>query len=145
MPHFSFARLYQGFGWVGEWATTRCGLFLYNIHSFRKTITNETIILIYHCSNNFPKENDATTSNLVRLETLYHADQQKTDSYILDLVKWLHHLITAVKRRDHEDIRSLRDKTTYLKKSPPVRLAGVKKPIEDELSKDEMDLLEKVS
>ncbi|KAL5557875.1 hypothetical protein UlMin_034086 [Ulmus minor] len=66
-------KAHQGFGWVGEWANS---------------------------SPEFGK-NTSTHSNLIRLQTLYHADKQKTDLYILELVAWLHHLINLVRNRDN--------------------------------------------
>ncbi|ONK58031.1 uncharacterized protein A4U43_C09F7230 [Asparagus officinalis] len=59
-------KAHHGFGWVGEWANTGTDL------------------------NRSP----GGQSNLIRIETLYHADKDKTENYILDLVIWLHHLIT---------------------------------------------------
>ncbi|CAI9116947.1 OLC1v1018244C1 [Oldenlandia corymbosa var. corymbosa] len=66
-------RAHQGFGWVGEWANT---------------------------GNEFGKKT-STTSNIIRLQTLYHADKKKMDSYILELVTWLHRLISLVRYRDN--------------------------------------------
>ncbi|KAJ6681022.1 FACTOR G putative (DUF668)-RELATED [Salix koriyanagi] len=40
-------------------------------------------------------------SNQIRLQTLYHADKQTTDLYILELVTWLHRLINLARQRDH--------------------------------------------
>ncbi|KAF9620772.1 hypothetical protein IFM89_014505 [Coptis chinensis] len=65
-------KAHQGFGWVGEWANT---------------------------GNEFNKKTSGQY-NLVRLQTLYHAEREKTDSYILELVIWLHHLISLVRQRD---------------------------------------------
>ncbi|GMI82484.1 PSK SIMULATOR 2 [Hibiscus trionum] len=67
-------KAHQGFGWVGEWANT-------GIEFGRSGSTNNT---------------------LTRLQTLYHANKQKTDAYILELVAWLHQLISLAKQRDHE-------------------------------------------
>ncbi|KAL3505404.1 hypothetical protein ACH5RR_035245 [Cinchona calisaya] len=65
-------KAHQGFGWVGEWANT---------------------------GNEFGKKT-CTNTNLIRLQTLYHADKKKMDSYILELVTWLHRLISVVRYRD---------------------------------------------
>ncbi|KAJ3687904.1 hypothetical protein LUZ61_017068 [Rhynchospora tenuis] len=62
-------RAHHGFGWVGEWANTGMEV--------NQRATGQT--------------------NLTRLETLYHADKEKTESYILDLVVYLHHLISLSK------------------------------------------------
>ncbi|KAK3007659.1 hypothetical protein RJ639_014301 [Escallonia herrerae] len=66
-------KAHQGFGWVGEWANT---------------------------GNEFGKKT-STNSNLIRLQTLYHADKQKMDRYILELVTWLHRLISTVRNGDN--------------------------------------------
>ncbi|KAJ4702131.1 DUF668 family protein [Melia azedarach] len=66
-------KAHQGFGWVGEWANTG--------HEFGKSTTK----------NNSP----------TRLQTLYHADKQKTERYILELVIWLNSLISVLRNRDH--------------------------------------------
>ncbi|KAK8585179.1 hypothetical protein V6N13_139114 [Hibiscus sabdariffa] len=67
-------KAHQGFGWVGEWANT---------------------------GNEFGRSG-STNNTLTRLQTLYHANKQKTDAYILELVAWLHQLISLAKQRDHE-------------------------------------------
>ncbi|KAL2468238.1 hypothetical protein Fot_51763 [Forsythia ovata] len=60
-------------GWVGEWANT---------------------------GNEFGKKT-GMQNNLIRLQTLYHADKKKADYYILELVTLLHHLISLVRYRDN--------------------------------------------
>ncbi|KAK2986679.1 hypothetical protein RJ640_020841, partial [Escallonia rubra] len=51
-------------------------------------------------NNEFGKKT-STNSNLIRLQTLYHADKQKMDRYILELVTWLHRLISTVRNGDN--------------------------------------------
>ncbi|KAK6923682.1 protein of unknown function DUF668 [Dillenia turbinata] len=60
------AKAHHGFGWVGEWAGTGSEV------SRKQTV--QTVIM--------------------RIETLYHADKAKTEAYILELVLWLHHLVS---------------------------------------------------
>lgn len=36
-------------------------------------------------------------ADLIKIETLHHADKFKTESYILELIVWLHHLISQSK------------------------------------------------
>ncbi|KAJ1421623.1 hypothetical protein SESBI_13575 [Sesbania bispinosa] len=66
-------KAHQGFGWVGEWANT---------------------------SSDFG-DNTAKESPLIRLQTLYYADKQKIDLYIIELLAWLHHLISSVRSRQN--------------------------------------------
>uniref|UniRef100_A0A0D9YTI5 DUF668 domain-containing protein n=1 Tax=Oryza glumipatula TaxID=40148 RepID=A0A0D9YTI5_9ORYZ len=60
------ARAHHGFGWVGEWANT----------------------------GNDAMRRAAGQPDVIRIETFYHADKAKTEACILDLVLWLHHLIS---------------------------------------------------
>ncbi|GAB4839139.1 hypothetical protein Ancab_028667 [Ancistrocladus abbreviatus] len=41
------------------------------------------------------------SDDLIHLQTLYHADKKKADSYILELMTWLHQLIIAVKQKEY--------------------------------------------
>ncbi|PON70714.1 hypothetical protein PanWU01x14_077400 [Parasponia andersonii] len=65
-------KAHQGFGWVGEWANS---------------------------GPEFGKSTN-THNSLIRLQTLYHADKQRTDLCILELVTWLHQLISLVRHKD---------------------------------------------
>ncbi|CAN1824544.1 Protein PSK SIMULATOR 2 [Linum perenne] len=51
--------------------------------------------------SDYGKTNTAAQGNLIRLQTLYHADKEKTDQNILEAVAWLHHLIKLVRQRDN--------------------------------------------
>ncbi|KAK7279736.1 hypothetical protein RJT34_24793 [Clitoria ternatea] len=62
-------KVHHGFGWVGEWANTGSEV------------------------NRKP----TGQSDLLRIETLHHADKDKTEVYILELVIWLHHLVSQVR------------------------------------------------
>ncbi|XP_078172438.1 protein PSK SIMULATOR 1-like isoform X2 [Carex rostrata] len=63
-------RAHHGFGWVGEWANT---------------------------GGEVRRSNGPVQTEVIRIETLYHADKVKTDAYILDLLTWLHHLISQTR------------------------------------------------
>ncbi|XP_073225431.1 protein PSK SIMULATOR 2-like isoform X2 [Cicer arietinum] len=65
-------KAHQGFGWVGEWANTS---------DFGDNMTKE--------------------SNPIRLQTLYYADKQKIDAYIIELLALIHHLISSVRSRQN--------------------------------------------
>ncbi|GMH00310.1 hypothetical protein Nepgr_002149 [Nepenthes gracilis] len=71
-------KAHHGFGWVGEWANTGSDV-------------NRTT----------PGQN-----NLIRIETLHHADKEKCEAYILDLVVWLHHLISQSRTATNGGVRS---------------------------------------
>eukprot|EP00262_Sarcandra_glabra_P007261 TRINITY_DN1994_c0_g1_i1.p1 TRINITY_DN1994_c0_g1~~TRINITY_DN1994_c0_g1_i1.p1 ORF type:complete len:630 (-),score=85.29 TRINITY_DN1994_c0_g1_i1:94-1983(-) len=84
-------KAHQGFGWVGEWANTGAEL----------------------------NSKTALQNNLIRIQTLYHAEKEKADEYILELVIWLHHLVSQAKQRDQgfkpvESIRSPTRKGSFL-------------------------------
>ncbi|KAL9667822.1 hypothetical protein QQ045_002190 [Rhodiola kirilowii] len=113
-------KAHQGFGWVGEWANT---------------------------GNDFNKKT-AGNHSLIRLQTLYHADQQKTDQYILKLVTLLNHLITLVRHRDYSmkphQIRTIKIKSPIPNPNPNPKVSRVSSLTEchrAHLSQEERNLL----
>ncbi|KAL9173357.1 hypothetical protein ABFS82_03G108600 [Erythranthe guttata] len=99
-------KAHHGFGWVGEWANTGSDM--------NRKLSGQT--------------------DLLRIETLHHADKEKTEAHILDLVVWLHHLITqsraangGIRSPVKSPIRSPNQKTLHLsshkQNSPPSTLS----------------------
>ncbi|AES74020.1 hypothetical protein MtrunA17_Chr3g0142751 [Medicago truncatula] len=119
-------KAHQGFGWVGEWANT---------------------------SNDFG-DNTTKESNPIRLQTLYYADKQKIDVYIIELLVWIHHLISSVRSRQNAS----RPMAMPIRSSPPKRpelqskmrqflilsLDRNNKPLGTQLSPEDRILLEEV-
>ncbi|KAK4490079.1 hypothetical protein RD792_000734 [Penstemon davidsonii] len=86
-------KAHHGFGWVGEWANT---------------------------GSEMNRKPSGQTD--LRIETLYHADKEKTEAYILDLVVWLHHLIAQSRAANggfRSPIRSPNPKTIHLSSHKP--------------------------
>ncbi|KAK7318389.1 hypothetical protein RJT34_03088 [Clitoria ternatea] len=71
------AKAHHGFGWVGEWASTGSELN-------KKTLKTD----------------------VMRIETFHHADKDKVENYILELLLWLHRL--AIKSKAGIDTGEMR-------------------------------------
>ncbi|XP_059280328.1 protein PSK SIMULATOR 1-like isoform X4 [Lycium ferocissimum] len=69
-------KVHHGFGWVGEWANTGSDI------------------------------KPASQVDLLRIETLYHADKERTEAYILELVVWLHYLVSQSRSAANGGVRS---------------------------------------
>ncbi|KAL2319089.1 hypothetical protein Fmac_032965 [Flemingia macrophylla] len=115
-------KLHQGFGWVGEWANT---------------------------SNEFG-ENTAKEGNLIRLQTLYYAQKQKIDFYIIELLTRLHYLVTFVRYR-HTSTSSMPSRT-YPKRVDfeskmlqLISLDSISNPLGTQLSQEDKRLLDEVT
>ncbi|KAL8524100.1 hypothetical protein ACS0TY_013895 [Phlomoides rotata] len=110
-------KAHQGFGWVGEWANT---------------------------GNEFGKKT-STPNNLIRLQTLYHADKRKVDSCILELVTWLHRLVSLVRYRDNGlKVPSMRSPALKGLNTPSETFTRDAKTHKTQLSSEDRNLLEDV-
>ncbi|KAI3724396.1 hypothetical protein L2E82_36170 [Cichorium intybus] len=78
------------------------------------------------------------TNNIIRLQTLYHADKQKMDRYILDLIIYLHCLISHVSYRDKVP------KCTPARSPPTLNWTKLHRK-QIEISLEEKNLLEEVT
>ncbi|KAK7382949.1 hypothetical protein VNO78_28613 [Psophocarpus tetragonolobus] len=114
-------KAHQGFGWVGEWANTRTEF----------------------------GENTGKENNLIRLQTLYYAEKQKIDFYIIELLTQLHYLVTFVRHR-HNPLRPIPTKISpkrldfQSKMLQFISLDHISKPLETQLSQEDKRLLEEV-
>ncbi|KAE8689210.1 hypothetical protein F3Y22_tig00110940pilonHSYRG00131 [Hibiscus syriacus] len=63
-------KAHHGFGWVGEWANT---------------------------GSELNRKPSAGPTEVIWIETLYHADKEKTETYILEQLLWLHYLVNKSK------------------------------------------------
>ncbi|KAL6574420.1 hypothetical protein OROHE_001324 [Orobanche hederae] len=109
-------KAHQGFGWVGEWANT-------GVEFGKKT---------------------SPPNNLIRLQTLYHADKRKVESCILELLTWLHRLISLVRYRDNGFIKHLQTRSPT-RKGSNANPNNVRKVNGVEISSEDRHLLEDVS
>ena len=94
----------------------------------------------------------AGNGNLIRLQTLYHANKEKMDNHILTLVTLLHQLVSGMKRRDYalKTLPALQspNKKILLLNSPVTRFPSLNdcnKPVRVELTEEDRRLLEIMS
>ncbi|KAG0570775.1 hypothetical protein KC19_6G187000 [Ceratodon purpureus] len=85
-------KAHHGFGWVGEWANTGSSID-------RKSMGHTELTL---------------------LQTLHHANQQKVESYILELIVGLHFLVTRA--RENKNKNSQPSPQKFPIKTTPVRV-----------------------
>ncbi|XP_024394485.1 protein PSK SIMULATOR 1 isoform X3 [Physcomitrium patens] len=89
-------KAHHGFGWVGEWANTGSA-------ADRKAMGYTEITL---------------------LQTLHHANQQKVEAYILELIVGLHHLVSRARKNMNKN-----SNVQLLPQKPPNKTQD-KKPVE---------------
>lgn len=108
------------------------------------------MFLFWYCSNDFA-DNTTKESNPIRLQTLYYADRQKIDLHIIELLAWIHYLISSGRSRQNAS-------RPMPARSPPKRpelqskmrqflilsLDRNNKPLGTQLSQEDRILLEEV-
>ncbi|XP_031403675.1 uncharacterized protein LOC116213017 isoform X1 [Punica granatum] len=122
-------KAHQKFGWVGDWAN----------------------------ASKDSAKSTSTSNEPICLQTLYHADKEKTDLYILEIVVWLHQLMSLVKERVHSigplSIESPSHQRApkfhpKMQQFPPINYSVQKpdlpKKAEVKLSQEDRNLLEEV-
>ncbi|KAJ0966978.1 hypothetical protein J5N97_023895 [Dioscorea zingiberensis] len=119
-------RMHQGFGWVGEWAN----------------ISTEV------------NKKPSAQHGVARIQTLYHADKEKTEDVILELVVWLHRLVIQVKNKGYgvEVLTSVNHQSNKVtspqeeeSKKDPSSVTNVQISNMVQLSQEEAELLERSS
>ncbi|KAL1364633.1 hypothetical protein HN51_012779 [Arachis hypogaea] len=104
------AKAHHGFGWVGEWANTGSELN-------KKTLKTD----------------------IMRIETFHHADKDKVENYILELLLWLQRL--AIKSKVGIDAGEMRPTTKSIGTAPQ-KTNHSESPL---LTTDEQNMLQDVS
>lgn len=95
--HIVLNRAHHGFGWVGEWASTG---WVQTIDAWTSFKYFWPVVFPKRKVDYFWSEMNrkaAGQTELIRIETLHHADKEKTELYILESVVWLHHLVIQSK------------------------------------------------
>ncbi|XP_047168140.1 protein PSK SIMULATOR 2-like [Vigna umbellata] len=115
-------KVHQGFGWVGEWANS---------------------------STDFC-ENTSKENKLIRLQTLYYAEKQKIDFYIVELLTRLHYLVTFVRYRHSNPMRPMSTTTSpkrleFQAKMLEFITLDISKSLGTQLSQEDKRLLEEVT
>ncbi|KAK1261787.1 hypothetical protein QJS04_geneDACA001148 [Acorus gramineus] len=92
-------------------------------------------------------------NSVLRIETLYHADKEKMDEHILELVTWLHILVSQVRNKGHchkfnAPIRSPTHKESLLSQDTqlePSKKTNIDTNMGLPLSQEDREMLEEVT